>query len=199
VDANQALAAAFRVQGIPAVKAFRDGRVVSEFVGAQPEDVVRRFLEPLLPSEADDEAEAGRAADEAGDPTVAEAKYRRALELEPSHPVAAVGLARMLLDAGDPDRARDLLARVAPSAESRALQARLALQEAAEADQPGLREMAAEAAAGDHRRALELGMELVADGDREGARELVVRIFETLGDDHPLTREFRPRLARALF
>ena len=52
-DANQSLAAAFRIQGIPAVKAFKDGKVVSEFVGVQPPPAVERFFDELVPSEAD--------------------------------------------------------------------------------------------------------------------------------------------------
>jgi putative thioredoxin len=48
VDANQSLAAAHGVQGIPAVKGFRDGRVVAEFVGAQSSVAVSSFLDELL-------------------------------------------------------------------------------------------------------------------------------------------------------
>jgi putative thioredoxin len=53
VDANPALAQTFRIQGIPAVKAFRDGGVVAEFVGNQPPAAIARFLDSLAPSEAD--------------------------------------------------------------------------------------------------------------------------------------------------
>src|ERR1700737_4831452 len=53
VDANPTVARSYGVQGIPAVKAFHKGRVVAEFVGAQPTAAVERFLDSLLPSEAD--------------------------------------------------------------------------------------------------------------------------------------------------
>src|SRR5213595_3312199 len=49
-DANPGLAAQFGIRGIPAVKAFRDGRVVSEFVGVQPKPAIERFLDSLVPS-----------------------------------------------------------------------------------------------------------------------------------------------------
>src|SRR6476660_365398 len=103
-DANQNLAAAFRIQGIPAVKAFKDGKVVAEFTGAQPPAAVERFLDGLVPSEADAlVAEGG------------EAELRRALELEPGRADAAVPLARILHDRGDRDDALELLANVSGS------------------------------------------------------------------------------------
>src|SRR6266704_2638020 len=75
VDQSPQLAAAFGVQGIPAVKAVKEGRLVDEFVGAQPQNVVEQFLDGLLPSQAD------VAAAEAAtlDPTRAEARYREIL------------------------------------------------------------------------------------------------------------------------
>ena len=74
-DANPQIANAFHIQGIPAVKAFRDGKVVAEFVGAQPPAQVARFFDALVPSEAEGlVAEGG------------EENLRRALELEPGAP-----------------------------------------------------------------------------------------------------------------
>src|SRR6476661_6533874 len=58
-DAHQRISQAFEIQSIPAVKAFKDGKVVDEFVGAAPPAQVARFLDGLLPSEADGLVEAG--------------------------------------------------------------------------------------------------------------------------------------------
>src|SRR5215207_9605670 len=94
VDTNQQTAAAFQVQGIPAVYALKDGKVVDGFVGAQPEANVREFVAGLLPS-AEEDAFAALLA--AGD----EASLRLALEQDPGHPEAVVALAGLLVAAGD--------------------------------------------------------------------------------------------------
>ncbi|HEX5145936.1 MAG TPA: thioredoxin domain-containing protein, partial [Conexibacter sp.] len=78
-DRSPSLSRAFGIQGIPAVKAFRDGRVVSEFVGARPRAEVERFFDALLPSEADALVQSGT-----------EDALRRALELEPGRADAAL-------------------------------------------------------------------------------------------------------------
>src|SRR5579862_1905049 len=88
-DANPRLAQAFGIQGIPAVKAFRDGALVEEFVGAQPRPAVQRFFDALVPSEAELLAASGD-----------ETSLRRALELEPGREDAAVALARLLIARG---------------------------------------------------------------------------------------------------
>ena len=195
VDANPNLSAAFRIQGIPAVKAFVDGRVASEFVGAQPEPVVRSFIEALVPGEAD---ELAASAANGADPADAERSFRKALELEPRHPVASAGLASLLLHRGQLDEARSVVAAASPSPEVARAEAELELHEAAARD--GEVGAAARAAlSGAHRQALELALEAVRNGERDPARELVVRLFDVLGDEHELTREFRPRLASALF
>ena len=90
VDANPHVSARYRVQGIPAVKAFRDGRLVDEFAGAVPRAAVDSFLRGLLPSEADRLAALGD-----------EESVRKALELQPNHPAARAALIR-IESAGDP-------------------------------------------------------------------------------------------------
>jgi len=130
VDANQALASHYEIRSIPAVKAFRDGRVVAELVGAQPAQVVGTFLDGLLgppPGERLlEELRAGGGYDDV---------------------VAA-------LEAGDHERALSRL-----------------LERAATAEQPA----------------------------RDEIRRLMVAVFEALGQDHPLSMEYRRRLAAILY
>ena len=97
VDANPALASGFGIQGIPAVRAWKDGKEVAEFVGALPETQVRQWLAQLGPSAADLELEQAQSALEAGDDDTAEEHLRKVLELEPAHPLARATLERLQL------------------------------------------------------------------------------------------------------
>jgi putative thioredoxin len=194
VDANPAIAQSFRIQSIPAVKAFRDGRVVDEFVGALAPQQVDQFLDRLLPSEAD-----GLVAQ--GD----EASLRRAVELEPTRADAAVPLARLLLAGGEVDEALAVLVRVPGSFAADGLRARIELERAtATGTGPGvphLPEALAALDAGDHARALDLLLEAMADADgyREDLRRLIVGVLDELGVEHELARSTRRRLAAALY
>lgn len=186
VDSNQRLASAYRVQGIPAVKAFRDGQVAAEFVGAQPPAAVERFLEALIPSEAD-------ALIERGD----EASLRHAVELEPRRADAAVPLARLLHARGDADGALALLESVAGSFAGDGLAARITL----ERGDLELGEAFRALDAGETERGLELllGVLQSSDGSRDEVRRVIVGVLDELGAEHPLARESRRRLAAALY
>jgi len=185
-DANQALSVGFGVQGIPAVKAFRDGRVVDEFVGAQPPAVVRRFFDTLVPSEAD-------ALVAAGD----EASLRRALELEPGRADAAATLAARLHARGEQDEALELV-RALRGFQAEGLAARIGLEQAGE---PDLSEAFAALDAGDDERAVELLLDALpsAGNARDDVRRVLVGVLDRLGVDHPLARDARRRLAAALY
>jgi putative thioredoxin len=198
VDADPSLAAMFGVQGIPAVKAFRNGEVVSEFVGVQPEDAIRRFLDQVAPDVA--ALEPARKAEEAGELDQAERLYREVVVVNPNDDRATVGLARVLVARGADEEARSLLATVPPDGETRRLQAELTLGQIAEGTGP-LAKAATATLGRNHREALDRCLEIIAGGGEEhdAAREAMVAIFDVLGDDHPLTREYRPRLASALF
>jgi putative thioredoxin len=188
----------FGVQGSPAGKAFRDGAVVPEFVGVQPEDAIRPFLDQNAPDLA--RLEEARKAEAVGAMDEAERLYREAVSANPNDHQAAVGLARVLLEGGADEEARSLLQAVPPDAESRRLLAEMTLRQLAAGAGP-MATAAAAAMAGNPRGALDRCLQIIAEGgeDRDAARETMVAIFDMLGGEHPLTREYRPRLASVLF
>jgi putative thioredoxin len=195
VDANQEVAAAYGIQGIPAVKAFRNGTVVNEFVGALPEPAVRNFFDTILPTEADRLAASGATAT---DPAEAERAFRAALDADRDQRTAVLGLADILASRAEYDEARSLLARLPEDADVRRMRAQIDLSEAAE-KAPESDPIARATADGDWEPVLEELLREVRNGDREGAREKMVDIFEVLGPDHPLTAKYRSELASALF
>jgi len=187
-DANPRIAAAFRIQGIPAVKAFRDGKVVAEFVGAQPPPQVARFLDALLPSEADALVAAG------GEP-----ELRRAIELEPNRADARLALARLLHERGESAAALELLENATGSYAAEGLAARIRLE-----GDPELVDAFAALDAGEQQRGLDALIAAIGsatdDGDRrDDLRRAVVGVLDELGAEHPLARESRRKLASALY
>ncbi|MGI9020709.1 MAG: tetratricopeptide repeat protein [Solirubrobacterales bacterium] len=194
VDSNQAIAQAFAVKGIPAVKAFRDGEVVAEFTGAIPPQRIDEFLGELVPSPADELAAAGD-----------ESSLRLALEADPHHAESAAKLGRILVSRGDEDEARELLSRFQGDFLADGLLARLRLAGGESSD--GLDPAALQRAfaawdAGDHEEALEaLQTAITSTADtatRDLLRRAMVGIFAELGPSDPLARAHRRRLASAL-
>jgi putative thioredoxin len=183
VDSNQATAARYGVRGLPTVKAFRDGKVASEFTGAQPPQMVERFVSSLVPSAADELVASGD-----------EASLRRALELEPGNAAARRELGRILLERGDTGEALELLEGAPGDFVAQGLAARARL-----GDDPELAPAFEAWDDGDHARALELLQSALADPERRDlVRRVMVGIFTELGADHPLAREHRRRLSAAL-
>jgi len=222
VDQAPQVARQFGVQSIPLVVAFKDGAPVAEFVGAQPEPVLKRFVASLLPSEADRLVKEAGELFEAGHANAAEERLRAALEKDARHPQALLGLARALGAAGRTEEALALLERIsaAPTAieqEAARLAAELRMGSAPAADLEARRARAA-AAPDDLAAQLELALALAAarryeealpallalvERDKsfadEGARKAMLDIFGLLGSDHPLVPEYRSALARTLF
>jgi putative thioredoxin len=180
-DQNQQLAQAFGIQGIPAVKAFRDRALVSEFVGAQPRPTVQAFFDALVPSAADRLAAAGD-----------EASLRDALALEPSRADAAVALARILIARGEGDEAERVLEPVTGSFEADGLAARIRLQRADK-----LADAFTALDQSDDERAFELLLEAVREED--DVRLALIGELDRRGPADPLTQQTRRRLASALF
>ena len=179
VDANRQTADAFQVQGIPAVYALRDGKIVDGFVGAQPEAEVRAFVARLLPTEEED-ALAKLLAQ--GD----EASLRQVLDVEPGHADAVVQLAELLVARGDDaatTEALALLERIPESAETRRVAA--------------LARVGASVAGDDVIAELDGLLDRVkADED---ARQRYLDLLEVLGPDDERTAAYRKSLTNRLF
>jgi putative thioredoxin len=185
-DANQQIAKAFQIQGIPAVKAFKDGRVVDEFVGVQPPPAVERFFDKLVPTESDRLVEAGDAA-----------ALRKALELQPGRADASVALGGLLHRRGEEDAALAILDAVHGSFAAEGLAARIRL----EREDPTLVAAFKALDDGETQKGLDLLLEALphADGRKDDIRRVVVAVLDELGVEHPLAREMRRRLASALY
>jgi putative thioredoxin len=198
VDANQRTAQQFRVMSIPNVWAFVDGEAVDQFVGAVPEPVVREWIGRLLPTEADRGASLAMEAEREGRLDEAERGYREALQEDPANATAKLGLARVLAGGERFDEARELAAALVPDPEAERLLAAIRVSEwAALPSATRLDEARRSASEGRWEEALERMLAVVRD-DPE-ARQSMLDVFAVLGDDDPLVREYRQRLATALF
>lgn len=221
VDENPGLAGVFGIQGIPAVKLFKDGNLASEFTGALPEPALREFLSKFLPSAADKVAREGEALEAAGKAAEANALYQSVLESDPNHAGSLLGLGRLAMNQGDADAAFKYLDQISIVADERKeadrLIARLKLQSGAAENEAALREKVnadpndigarfelaqALAAVEKYEEALKEFLHIVG-ADRsyqdDAARKAMVQIFEVLGSDHPLTDTYRSELAAVLF
>ncbi len=221
-DQEPEIAARYHIQGIPAVKGFRAGKMVSEFVGVAPERSIRAFLERVIPSRADQLVVEAQGRLEEGDTQRAETLYVEALGQEKNHPAASLGLAELLLERGAEAGARPLLESLVPGTEEgRAAAAILKrLKFSADADSLPSRDAAESAlaanpddiaakwavatraaAVGDYDEALSLFLQVTQQDRRfqdDGGRKAMLDIFAILGADHELSREYRPRLAGSL-
>jgi putative thioredoxin len=185
VDANQRLGAQFQVQGIPAVKAFRDGRVVDEFTGALPPAKVEAFFDSLVPSRADELLAAGD-----------ELSLREASELEPRRADLAVALAKARLERGAEAEALEAVAGHEGDFAAAGISARVRLAEAG---------IGAEAFAtldrGDREAALDALLEALGeagDANRDLLRQAIVGVLSDLDPADPTARTYRRKLSTAL-
>jgi putative thioredoxin len=175
VDANPRSAATFQVQSIPAVYALRDKRVVDSFIGALPEPRVREFISRLAPAETEADRLAAR-----GDET----SLRQALELDPAHEKAVLGLAELLADRGEGEEALTLLSRIPETAEVRRIAAIARVGNGAETVDD-----------------VESRLQGLLDRVKEDAtaRQEFVDLLELLGPEDPRTPQYRRALASRLY
>ncbi len=215
VDENPQLSMRFGVQGIPAVKAFRDGKVVNEFVGAQPEPRVREFLKEIAPTEADQAVEDAASMLATRHWAEAEERYRVVLDSQPGNSAAALGLIKALVAQGKGDAALSYIEDF-PSGdeivEVQQLEALARLMSEVEGGNGHLDEddlfdaqywqAARLLAKGQHAAGMDGLLEVLRTDKkyRDGEpRKVMLGIFALLGEDDPLTREYRDGLANVLF
>ena len=194
IDKNQQLASQMRIQSIPAVYAFFQGRPVDGFVGALPDSQVKTFVSKLAEmaggaagdgdaaiAEALAEAEASL---EAGDAGTASALFNQILAHEPGHPAATAGILRCLVAAGEMKRAKELLATVPaelqadPAIVKVKAAIELAEQSAGAVGQLAELQAKVELNPSDHQSRFDLAMALYATGKQETAIGELLEIFK---------------------
>jgi putative thioredoxin len=212
-DENQGVAMRYGIQGIPAVKAFKDGKVVAEFVGAQPEPQVRQFIQKLGAAASGEPADVAMGLLAAHRWAEAETAYRRSTGGDVST-AAALGLAKALVAQGKGKEAERVLETTTDDTQALTIERLSAaarwLGAAAQAGN-GADPTSAEAifqdaskvaAKGDIQGALEGLLAVLRRNKRFAggeAQKIMLAYFEILGDADPLTREYRNKLALVLF
>ncbi len=224
IDKNPAYAGQLRVQSIPAVFAFVDGRPVDGFMGALPDSQVKQFVDRLAKqgggSPIDELLAMAKESLDLGDAGGAAQAYAEALQMDPTNVKAIGGMARILQQAGDLDQAREVLELAAPDAKDPdidAVRAALALAAEAPSETAGLEARIA-ADPDDHEARLEYATALAAAGrmheavdqliesirrDRawndEAARKQLLTVFEAAGQMSDVAKQGRRKLSAILF
>ena len=227
VDEHPGIAGQLRVQSLPTVYAFRDGRPLDGFMGAQPESAVRAFVDRLVGEDAEADiatvlATAEQALEE-GDVQTAAEVFAAVLQEHKQNPTALAGLARCYLQTGDLDRAEQMIALVPPEERKIAAveQVKAALElarKAGPADNRGELEQKLKADPADLQARFDLAVALAAHGQKpeavdhllelvrrdrkwndEAARKQLVQLFEAWGFKDPAAIDGRRRLSSILF
>ena len=226
IDANPAYAGQLRVQSIPAVFAFVDGRPVDGFMGALPDSQVKEFIDRIAKlggpavSPVEELLALAKESLELGDLGGAAQAYAQALQMEPGNAKAIGGMARLYQQAGDLERAAEVLEMAGPDAKDPdidAVRAALALAAEAPSETAGFEARIA-ADPDDHEARIELAKALAASGkmheavdqlieaigrDRawndEAARKQLLIIFEAAGQMSDVAKQGRRKLSSILF
>lgn len=218
VDDNPNLALRYQVRSIPAVKAFKSSKMVAEFFGAQPEPKVRDFLRVIVPTQDDLTVEKAFSLLQMQQPKSAERAFREVLEHTPESTVARLGLAKSLLFQGRAIEGQDLLHDFPASREYSTAEGLKPVADALaqlENKKPAASDLEdenpLEAAYRNSLRLFERGnIPAALDGlldilrqdkrYREGeVHTVILGILVLLGENYPLTRQYRNELASVLF
>jgi putative thioredoxin len=229
IDENPEIAQQMRIQSIPAVYAFKDGRPVDGFVGALPESQVKQFVQRLGggkggPSPVEEAMAMAKEALRTGDHASAGALYSQILQREPTNVEALAGLTRATIARGELAKAKQILERVpkesANHAEIAAARSALDLAEQAQKAMASAGKLRSRLKANpdDHEARFELATALFGNDEREAAidelltlfkrdrewneqaaRKQLVKFFEVMGPTDPQTLSGRRRLSSLMF
>jgi putative thioredoxin len=229
IDDHPEIPTQMRVQSIPAVYAFKDGRPVDGFVGAQPESQIKAFIQKLAgkagPSPIDEALDMAKQAAAEGDLATAQNIFAQVLDHQSDNVVALAGLAKLALGQGAIEDAKEIIGQIPPGdgakhADVVSVKAAIELAEGAAAALGATAEFEARLAQdpNDHEARLELANAQFAGGDQaaaidhllkiiradrewneQAARKQLLKLFEALGPMDPLTVQARKRLSSILF
>ena len=213
VDENPNLALQYGIRSIPLIKAFRDGQVVAEFVGAQPEPRIREFIKSMAPSETDLTLEKAMSKISDHEWSQAEFSFREYLEKNPGSPTGLLGLAKSVLMQGKITEAKTILNSIPPSKEFSTAEAIKPLTNALEDVQientidddylhatykNSLRLILKD----NYPAAMDGLLEILRQNKnyRDGeVKRIMLALFEILGNDHPISRQYRNEFATVIF
>jgi putative thioredoxin len=221
-DVERELATQYGIRSLPTVKIFKNGKVVDEFMGVQPEPAIREMIDRHLPRPSDALIDQAAAARDGGDTAGARRLLERAKAEDPAHDRVKLELAALLIDLGEFDQAEQTLGQLTVASiddpDVQAVRARLQLARLA-ADPRSRDELERQVAAHpeDCEARFSLAGKLVTEQHYEaamdnlleivrrdrsfrddGARRELLSVFSLLGSDHPLVRKYRGRLAMAI-
>lgn len=221
IEEHQQIAAQLGIRSVPDVKLIMQGQLYDQFQGALPEKQIREWLSQYIQPPADapqSPEEQAQAALTAGDAATAREIYRQLVENNPEHYDYQVDLASAVLAEGNAADARALLDNLPPehrdAPKARGVRARLEFGEEA----PSRDELATLEGRDDSEARFKRALRRVADGDYEtgldellalmqadrsygddAARKTLLRVFDALGADHPLTVTYRRKLFALLY
>ena len=213
VDYNPNLALRFNVRSIPNVKAFRDGKLVSEFLGLQPESRVKEFIRNLAPSQIDLLLEKGQSQLESLNWLEASNTFRQFLSKSPNHPAGLLGLLKSDLMLGDYSQVKTIFDKFPPSPEYAHMETIRPLYEVLVRIRTN-QELSDDPLEAAYLNSLNLTMHgnilAAMDGmidilrqnkhyHNDEVRRVLLGLFEVLGINHPLTQQYRQELALVLF
>ena len=212
------VATRFGIEAIPEVKAFKNGEVVSQFTGVLPEENILQFFSDLAPTAAEITIREAEAFADSGDFKAAESAFRESLEETPNNVEALLGLAAILLDKNEKEKAEQYIKRALPDRRAKVMQHEIFFHEFALNHEGEELEKEVLEEPDSPRSHYRWGVMLAADGqllesldelllsviiDRnfsnEAARKAILAVFDILGLETQIVREYQRKLGSLLF